>query len=586
MPEFTLDDGTEIEEFDSSTITVRSPSGRRTKMARRLAPDRFRSAVEQREQERGQPQFQASGPVIELAPTAAPAAPEPAAAPSTEGRQVFDAQGRTLQPAAPPQQATPQVGLGGGRVLELETPEQFQRRQGEVRAPLAASTQQQPQEQVTFHRPAAAPAQPQRPQFATATTTETTRQRTRLAPGQQQALDESRGRSAEATGAIQESLRGEAVDKALAGQERAELGEERDRISTDFDRRRIAVEEVNRKRERDLFEQQQALQDDIADDEIDSGRLWRNKSTGKKISLAIGAFFSGFVRRGRGQSPILQQIQDEIDRDIQQQRELFKSKRVASNKLDNLYAQARRRGLDDLAAVEVARGAAMGRVESQLRDMSDRVQSEAQAAALTRKADEFALRREENLQQSILTTADKVQTRTQRKRVPVAGAGGGAVDQKGRPVSFPGLVSTGKRTSPFTTKETNDLSDKAEAIASTLQNIRLLRSLREQHGAELFDSEAKSQAQAAANDIMTGLQKASGGGVMTDRDLERLQKLVPDISEVGLRRFVGASDPFLDRIRGLEKQFLGKMRSGLQARFGMDLAPSLLGLKTAQQGFQ
>lgn len=564
MPEFTLDDGTEIDEFDSSTITVRSPSGRKTKMARRLAPARFRAAVEQRERERVRVQ------------------PPPSPGRSGEGNLEF------MQGLMDPVGAAKSAGQAALRLARPLMQGQDQQIIDSLttaqpqRAPVVPQEQApQPPEKVVLHRPAApAQPQPQRPQFATTTTSTATRQRTQLAPDQQKVLEGSRSRAAQSTEAIQESLRGEAVDTALRGEGRAELGEERERISEDFDKRRAAVEEVNKQRERDLFEQQQALQEDIADDEIDSGRLWRNKSTGKKIALALGAFFSGFVRRGRGQSPILQQIQDEIDRDIQQQRELFASKRVASNKLDNLYAQARRRGLDDLAAVEVARGAAMGRVESQLRSMSDRAQSEAQSAALARKADEFALRREENLQQSILSTATKVQTRTQRSRAPVLALGADGVGE------FPGLTRTGERTAPLSKKELSDLGKASGTLPKLLSSLDTMIRIREEFGSERLNQEARGAYDTAKFSAKGALAIVGETGVLREADEKRMNKLMPDITTLTARQFVG-QDPVLARLKATREQFIREADASLRGRFGytFDVA-SGFNLKSARKGFQ
>lgn len=593
MPDpITLEDGSVIEDFDTRSITVRSPGGRTTRMARSLAPDRFQAAVGDRENQAQQPpvQFQSSGPVLDLQAIGDRQAQQPAASPV--GRQVFDESGRRLdqavEPAAPAPGPAQPVGLGGGMVLEQESPEEFQRRRGEVRAPARDGVlfqgQGAGQERTTFRQP----TQPQVARatgggFGTRRTTTTTASSTRLTPEQQQALQGSQARAGEATGRIQESFRAEGVDRALAGQERRDLLEERGQLEQQFGQRSADVTAVNQQRERELFDQQEVLRQEIENEEIDSGRLWRNKSTGKKIALAIGGFLSGFVRRGKGEDPILRQIEGEIDRDIEQQRDAFGSRRVALNKLTNLYAQARQKGLDDLAAVEVAKGAAMAHVESRLRELGERTQDQAQQAALFRKADEFSLRREESLQKSVLAGAQKIETKVEKKRVPTRGVGAAGVDTKGRPVAFPGLVSTGERASPLREKEVNELSKAVGALSDMMASIETLERLRARHGTEFFEGGVSAQANLATEDIKSAIQKAKGGGVMTDADERRLNKIVPTISDFSARQLIG-QDPTLEKIRGMRSQFLAKFRSGLRRRYGMDLAPNARGLQSRSEG--
>lgn len=579
MPEpITLDDGSVIEDFDSRSITVRGPGGKVTRMARSLAPDRFQVAVDEREQTPAQAPFQVAGPVMDLPAMAEHAAQLAAQAqaqpPSIEGRQVFDPAGRRLDQLAPETPKVSPVRLGDGTVLEQESPEAFQRRRGEVRAPEPATAPGR----VTFRKPDVARATG--PQFATSTATTTTRTGTRLTPEAQASLQESRARGDEATGRIQESLRQEGVDLALAGQERRDLLAESDRRTAAFGQQRTDVEAANKERERALFEQQEALRKEIEDSPIDEGRLWRKKSTGKKIALAIGAFLSGFARRGQGQNPILQQIEGEINRDIEAQREVVNNKRVALNKLSGLYAQARQRGIDDLQAVEVAKGAYMAHVESHMRELGERAQNASLQAALARKADEFSLRTEESRQQFILAGADKVQTTTKRARVPVSGVpAGGPVNDKGQAIVIPGLQPTGAQTTPLNKTDLQKLRDGASAYRNLEQAVLKMIAIRERAGTEAFTTKDSSEFSALANaGVISGLTKLGNTGVLNAGEREVYKELTPiDLGPrfSDVRRF-GGTDPLVEQLRGLLSAVRSSANNNLGTRgFMLESGPTL-----------
>lgn len=545
-----LDDGTVIEEADEFTITVRTPAGRRVKVARQSAPQRLQQAVEaprvssplvmsgspaeQQLQQTRQPEVPNTETI-----GAAPSSVDPVAirdVPSTIMRGSLAAQ--QLQQAG-----QTQSGLSGAEPSVTSEP-------------LTRITQAVPQQT------------PQGPQFATATQSQTQRTRTVFDPATQAELDASRERSGEAQQSLTESFRRSGVDAALAGQEATELEEQRRATLQQGQQERSAVEAQNKEREQQIRADMENLRDEIQRAQIDPNRLWANKSTGQKIALAIGAALSGALTRGRGPNSVVQMIEGEIKRDIDAQKTALTGRKQAFQLSERLYGLARQRGLDDLAAKEVAMQTGLSLVESRLRGAAARAQSASAQETLLREADKVTIRAEELRQQAAERQGIKVTRQTSSRQVPVPGAVGSPADASGRPVVIPGLRPTGEATSALEKKDITNLRDGAGAYQSMVESIKQMKRLRQQVGTELTASAADSEFQALATTTIGGLTKLAQTGVLNEGEFQRFKKLMPTDLGPGFGDVsrVAGKDPVLVRLDGVLNAVTRAANANLRSR--------------------
>lgn len=101
---------------------------------------------------------------------------------------------------------------------------------------------------------------------------------------------------------------------------------------------------------------------------IDHHHWFANKSTGSKLAMAIGLIAGGFNQGIHGGSnPMLDLMNKEIDRDVEDQKESLAGKeRSLSNKV-SVYGMLRQKGLDENAASDAARLLAHQALDAQMK---------------------------------------------------------------------------------------------------------------------------------------------------------------------------------------------------------------------------
>ena len=101
---------------------------------------------------------------------------------------------------------------------------------------------------------------------------------------------------------------------------------------------------------------------------VDQHRWLANKSTGSKMAMAIGLIASGFNQGTHGgENVMLNQINKEIDRDVDSQKEAIAGKEHSFSNAISMYGVLRQKGLDDSQASDGARLLARKLLDAQLK---------------------------------------------------------------------------------------------------------------------------------------------------------------------------------------------------------------------------
>jgi len=215
--------------------------------------------------------------------------------------------------------------------------------------------------------------------------------------------------------AIQEGtaagLKKAAEVKALRDQEiqrqQAELKAEQERLAEE---QRIDAETRQ--------ELQQAKQD-VLGAGIDTGRFWKNKSTGEKILAGISIFLGGFAASQRGgRNSALMIIENAIDRDIDAQRADLLKKTKVYDIQQGIYSDMRRRFGSDRQARAAVRALAFEKAKQQIEVVTKGTTAPEVIAASKKLYADVELARQKAEKDLIKAALEDPQTRAgQRKNV-------------------------------------------------------------------------------------------------------------------------------------------------------------------------
>lgn len=128
-------------------------------------------------------------------------------------------------------------------------------------------------------------------------------------------------------------------------------------------------EVLNQQRQDRIKEQNNILQQKIDDytksSTVDPNRYWANKTTGEKITAAIGIFLGGLGRHGGNDA--LQIVQNAINRDIDAQKAAAVAKKDAIGLQNNIYQNMLSQFQDERSAEEATRLAMLNLTELRLK---------------------------------------------------------------------------------------------------------------------------------------------------------------------------------------------------------------------------
>jgi hypothetical protein len=155
--------------------------------------------------------------------------------------------------------------------------------------------------------------------------------------------------------------------EAEAAKARAEVAgiEARETAATAAALRMKEAQDRARQKTDEAFTRWQAAQDEFSriDTNVDPGRYWADRTTGQKVTGVIGLVLGALGAGPDGINRAAVMMNQAIDRDIAAQKEAVELRlRKGGHKLEGAktyYAMARESGLDDIAATDAAKAAAL-----------------------------------------------------------------------------------------------------------------------------------------------------------------------------------------------------------------------------------
>lgn len=265
---------------------------------------------------------------------------------------------------------------------------------------------------------------------------------------------------------------------------------------------------------------------------VDPSKFWRDRSTGQKIiagiSLALGAVGGGLTRTGENKAVGV--ITDAIDRDIAAQKDNIEVKGEAIEKQEGLYAKALQRFDDSITAEKAAKIAALDQVKNRLLTIKGKYQSPTLQAKADQALNEIDLAQNaEKLKFEQLIQAKAAEQATKGMRFKpgsvVSAEDLGKMDKETRGSFVP---LGGDRFAVTAIKPSPAQRDAIVALDSSVEGIKKLSDFAGKDWAKLNPNE-RGKIESLRNALMGSLRlPILGPGVMTEQEVERLKKTIPD----------------------------------------------------------
>jgi hypothetical protein len=157
--------------------------------------------------------------------------------------------------------------------------------------------------------------------------------------------------------------------QALAAEEAAMFEREAESAQA----RQEASERVQLRRQQELEVRQRefdATVNDLAKQQVDSGRYWASQSTGEKIGWTIAAVLGGFGHGGQGRNIGFDSLMANIDEDVALQRETYQRGLDFAKNQQTAFGMALDRFHSEDAAAAVARTAALDTAQMRVNQMA------------------------------------------------------------------------------------------------------------------------------------------------------------------------------------------------------------------------
>lgn len=367
---------------------------------------------------------------------------------------------------------------------------------------------------ATFYQP---PQAPQGPQFATATTTSRSTRRKLVDDTDLQTV-------------------------ADAGKKRIEANEEYASKLTDFATKQAAImdsqREANEKAEAEFQARHQEEQAEVErhlarQDELQAELnrrseegftdFWADKSTGTKIAALAGAVFGGALEgftQGRVKNTFMTHLNAAIDRDLRKQLESRRELGRAIKGQASLIQMTRSIAGSDKEAILRAKLLANETAKNQLSQLNAIATTAEQKARLA----EANAAIEESSAKLRIDLAPTVQTNVQSKRVPVGPGASGAPADPNNPV--PGWKVNMGVFKQLGSAEQAKARNSAGAFESAMTNLRSMKAIREDVGAETFDTAESQEFANRSGAVLSALGTMLEMGTMQESDIKRVEKMI------------------------------------------------------------
>lgn len=218
--------------------------------------------------------------------------------------------------------------------------------------------------------------------------------------GQDVKVKNEGGKAPERIGA----MAGEVGEAAIAGQKlaKAQVAYEKDvENRTEFARfMQSGFDDLHQGRKqkalREIHDQRERLDAEIADTQIDPQGFWADKTAGDKIGFVLAAAITGAFNgyAGKQGNQVLDVVNKRIDENISAQVRNLDSKKSRSGELGRIYQQAKEQWGDETVARNVAKAAALAVAEKTVRQQALDSRSELVKAQAEKFAADLAAQRE------------------------------------------------------------------------------------------------------------------------------------------------------------------------------------------------
>lgn len=189
-----------------------------------------------------------------------------------------------------------------------------------------------------------------------------------IAAGNQLKLEQAKTQAAiQATADIQDAVAKVGYAKAVASVYDQEL------------QRQSMIEAEKARLMQDYVARHESIFAQIADKSIDPNRWWKNRSTGDKVLLSVGAFLAGL---GGGENQVLRMIQNAIDSDIRAQVADLQRVEMQGKQADSIYKAYKDLYGDQTAASLATKEAMLRGIEAKISELELPMKNEIQKLQL------------------------------------------------------------------------------------------------------------------------------------------------------------------------------------------------------------
>jgi hypothetical protein len=288
----------------------------------------------------------------------------------------------------------------------------------------------------------------------------------------------------------------------------------------------------------------QALQSDILNGKLDPNRLWNSRSTGQKITAALGMILGGAGSAVAGQpNYALEVIEKSIDRDID-------SQKVELGKKESLLGMYMQQGHQLMTAHQMAKADYLDMTAAQLQKAAaqgagDKAVAVAHqlAGAAHMQADQ--MRRNATLQglqiqqQSMAVNFQRAQLGAMQGLLGGASSGGTNLDPRAEmllPEEMRGRIvrlGDGSAALARTSKDAEEVKKTQESTAVLRDKLQRYNGLLEKHThgvSSTFSNEDYNAAQALHDSILTDINGLAGLNRFTHEEAQIFSGRIPDIT--------------------------------------------------------
>ena len=373
---------------------------------------------------------------------------------------------------------------------------------------------------------------------------------------------------------ILESQAADAEEMALrqheADKEKARVEMQRAQIAADAvevekarqaERNRAVEAEENKLRE---------IQEDILGTEIDPNRAWSRLDTGSKIVTGLGVLLGGIGSGFGGSNPGLDIVQRALDRDLEAQKMALDKKVTAGKFQESIWSKVRERFNDDDQATLAARILQYEALDKQIAAAQARALPDQQM--VLRKTRDTFKELEAQARQNFFESQRATVTSTTRPVVVGGDGGAAAPGTKDARMQRPDGGVPGFRVDDpdaFAQVAQDDVSYRqlrgtVGGALSLQEAVGRMKTLRKQHGIELFEGGASAEYDAARGSLIGAINQLREAGVVNDAEYERLNKEIPGLGPK-FNDLAVWTDVTLNKIAGIERSLMAQSNAKLRS---------------------